>query len=116
MQLSLKESGSVLVTDVCLGSSEELSFQDAVTILSVGYGRAVIATLLSVKVFAADASLGSSAAVASVDLHGILIGIQLAPSCFMLVRAGQPPQVCGTATVQKRFGVAGSDSTICVQH
>jgi hypothetical protein len=99
MQLSLKESGIVLITDVCLGSSEELSFQEAVTILSVGYERAVIATLSSVKVFAADSSLGSSSAIASVDLHGILVGIQLAPSCFMLVRAGQPPQVCGMALI-----------------
>jgi hypothetical protein len=93
MQLRLNDTASVMVSDSCAGVHEEMDFTEAVTNFAVGYGRAVIATLSSCKVFAAESSFGSSSAVASVDLHGMLIGIQLAPRCFMLLTAGQPPKV-----------------------
>jgi uncharacterized protein YbaR (Trm112 family) len=93
VQLRLNDTTHVLVSDVCTGVHEELDFTEAVTNFAVGYGRAVVATLTSCKVFAAESSFGSSSAVASVDLHGMLLGIQLAPRCFMLLIAGQPPTV-----------------------
>jgi hypothetical protein len=94
MQVCLKDTHMIELSDVATGATDSLEFSEPVVSFALGYGRLLVATMSQCKVFAAGVSLGSAAPSATVDIHDMLLAMKLAPQCFIMMLASNGIQVC----------------------